>query len=241
MFHEKESYFFVFVLVFCLTAAVSADQNFDQQLGLIADHADLWKQEFDYIHWGYTVTDLDHNGRLEIISASLQGTGMYTYIQMFEVNEDGTGLEEVRQDRPAEDSAPDIMVDRVPVYHDPDSGADYYIFMDMIRNGFAELYENTRAVRLEDGVWKEEMLALKSTVYSDEEHFTETLTDADGNAITQEQYESIAENRFPAFERGEYCFVWNMTSVEDFNGLSGDALVESLSRCAVPVCPPVAE
>ena len=66
------------VVLFILPAvfmAVSAAPEVNDQLDLIAANADLWKQDVEFGLWGFTVTDLDHNGRLEIISASVQGTG----------------------------------------------------------------------------------------------------------------------------------------------------------------------
>ena len=67
-------------------AAVS--EEISAQLSLIAANASVWVQDASYgTVYQYTVTDLDQNGRLEVIAASLQGTGLYTYSCFFEVNE----------------------------------------------------------------------------------------------------------------------------------------------------------
>ena len=42
--------------------------------------------------WFYTFTDLDHNGRLEVIAATTQGSGIFTYGRLWEVLPDGSGL-----------------------------------------------------------------------------------------------------------------------------------------------------
>ena len=230
----------IFLLVFLcsLSTAVCAAPEVSEQLDLIADHADIWSLSYDFnLPWGYTVTDLDHNGRYEIISASVQGTGFYTDIKIFEVSEDGTSLNEVEQERPDYDSAPDIMTDRVKVFHDADAGRFYYIFTDMIRNGYAEFYENKRAVRLEDGVWKETALAYKSVLFSDPEHSTESYKDASGAEITEEAYLTAEDDYFKNIQPEEFCPGWQMTDTETFPGITREALRASLEASASPECP----
>ncbi len=230
----------LFILLFalcCLTAAVSAAPGIPEQMELIADNTGLWKQDVGFGLWGYIVTDLDRNGRMEIISASLQGTGMYTYINIFEVSEDSLSLNEVKQDRPEYDSAPDIMTDRVKVYHDEDAGRYYYIFTDMVRNGYAENYENKRAVWLEDSVWNEIPLAHKSVIYSDAENYTETFEDASGNTISEEEYTAAEDSRFGNITPEEVCLNWQMTDSDGFSGTDRTALLTLLEGSASSECP----
>ncbi len=234
---NKHVIFLFLLLLCCLSPAVSAAPAYQDQLALIADNTALWQQDIDYGLWGYIVTDLDYNGRMEIISASLQGTGMYTIINIFEVSEDGSTLAEVEQDRPEYESSPDIMSDKTKVYHDEDAGRYYYIFTDMIRNGYAENYENKRAVWLEDGVWKEMPLANKSVIYSDIDHFTETFADASGNAISEEEYLSAEDSWFENISPEEVCLKWQMTDKEGFSGTDRADLLILLEASASSVCP----
>lgn len=221
-----------------MSAGVWAAPEPDAQLAVIAAGRDLWKQDVEYNNWGYTVTDLDHNGRYEIISCSVQGTGFYSYIQAFEVNEAGDGLTDLMADlKDRTDSSPDIMTDRVTFYSDPQSGQYYYIFNDMIRNGMAEYYENTRAVSVVDGKWTEMPLASKSTVYTDQDHYTITCSDKSGNAISESQYGSIAEEEFRGLGSGEICLQWQMTDNNAFAALSVDQLTASLKAGTAANCP----
>ena len=49
------------------------------QISLIySNFAETFKQVGDGEVWSYTVTDLDHNGRLELVAASIQGSGRFT-------------------------------------------------------------------------------------------------------------------------------------------------------------------
>ena len=216
-------------------AAVSADIDYSDQIDLIAANASLWKQDVDFGRWGFTLTDLDHNGRLEIIAASVQGTGFYTYLNVFEVNEDHSALTELQGPSFLRtDSSPDVMVSSVPLYHDKENDRYYYIFDDMIRNGMAEYYENKRAVSITDGKWEETFLASKSTLYADADHFTVTCTDGSGNTISEIQYDQIAQTVYGAFEPGKAEFNWQMTDNEEFAALTPDKLRTTLRGTGLP-------
>ena len=221
--------FIMFILLITAITA-SAVPEVSEQLDLIAANADLWKQEVDFGLWGFTVTDLDHNGLLEIISASVQGTGFYTYINAYEVNETGDGFTELQGPSVYRtDSAPDIMVSTVPVYYDKDANRYYYIFDDYIRNGMAEYYQNKRAVSIADGKWEENTLASKATVYSDADHFIMTCTESAGDTITEEQYDDIAQTVYAGLEQGEAEFDWQMTETNEFSSLTTQGIREKLS------------
>ncbi|MBR6089789.1 MAG: hypothetical protein IKP86_07640 [Anaerolineaceae bacterium] len=223
--------------ILVISGSAMAFPGYYEQLDLIAAHTDQWRQGVDYGTWGYIVTDLDQNGRLEIISASVQGTGFYTYLTVFEVNEAGNGLNELAG--PSDnrtDSAPDVMVSRVPVWYDRENNRYYYIFDDMIRNGMAEYYENKRSVSIVDGKWIETMLAVKSTLYQDEEHYTTSCQDGSGNPINESQYNNIAQSVYGGLESSEACFNWQMTDNDTFAALTGAQLTDSLKAAADAAC-----
>ena len=235
---NKSIVLWICVILFCLSAAPAIGApGYYEQLDLIAENASLWKQTEVFGLWGYAVTDLDQNGRLEIISASVQGTGFYTLILIYEVNEAGNGLTEIRQAREEFASSPDIIVDSVPVYFDPESGVYYYIFDDMIRNGYAEVYENKRAVFLKDGVWNEIPLASKATLYTDAEHYSISFTDPGGAPISGDQYNSAADAMFGTLEKTDFCFGWNMTEPDNFALLDRESIAGTLRDSSSPVCP----
>lgn len=234
---KKTALFFVLFVLFFTAIVASAQTDYSEQISLIAANTYLWKQDYEYVLWGYIVTDLDRNGRLEIISASVQGTGFYTYILAFEVSEDRDSLKELDGLGPERtDSLPDIMVLSVPVYFDKETGLYYYIFSDMIRNGMWEYYENKRAVSISNGAWEEIPLVSKSTIYTDPDHFTMTCKDAEGNLIDEAQYDEAEQRIFGDLEVSTACFNWYMTNNEDFAGLTADRLIESLKEAGDSEC-----
>ena len=114
----------------------------DQQRALIMDHYDLWAETWSYGEdWFYTITDLDHNGRLEVITASLQGSGLYTYADIWEVREDFSGIAECTDSLGEGEAYPDIITEAASCFHDEASGLYWYLFDDVARSGMAETPE----------------------------------------------------------------------------------------------------
>lgn len=198
---------------------LSGQTSEERQLALIADHYEQWAGSMidngDTHPYYYTVTDLDQNGRLEVICSTMQGSGRYSYNTFFEVNENLDGLEECqyRTDSLEGDSEADIVTDSVPVYFDAENSAYYYIFDDWIRNGAAENYENKRALSLRGGRLTEQPLAYRSVIYTvidGDIEFQPTVTckNENGEEISEEAYEKIADNVFAEYEKKQARFLW---------------------------------
>lgn len=66
------------------------------------------------------------------------------------MNETEDGLYVCEYPGKEESSEVDILEDSVRVYYDSDMNVYYYIFNDVIRCGSAELYQNMRAIYLQN-------------------------------------------------------------------------------------------
>lgn len=187
-------------------------KSFSEQLRVIAECRDIWMPVAEDAgeNWQCAVTDLDHNGRYEIIVADVTGTGIYTYSSFYEVNESYDGLNECGTDFVEGDSQPDIVSDTLETYID-DQGHYFYAVYDLIRNGAAQYYENVRALTLSEGRICTAPIAYRTTIY-DEGVPTVTCEDADGNTITEEEYESAAENYFAGYSKSTTSVVWQQLS-----------------------------
>jgi predicted small lipoprotein YifL len=66
----------------------------EEQRRILEENRGLWAfDEGEYApDWYYAFTDLDHNGLLEVLSASTQGSGIFTYAHFYEVLPDGSGV-----------------------------------------------------------------------------------------------------------------------------------------------------
>lgn len=80
--------------------AVSTEKSdIEKQLEFLSANFEQWKVEEERDWWGYAVSDLDQNGRLEIISSEDHGTGHFITTSIREVNADFDGLILCGQDR----------------------------------------------------------------------------------------------------------------------------------------------
>ena len=171
----------------------------EEQLQLIADHASVWMGDTELTAepFFYAVTDFDQNGQLEIVQSSCQGTGLFTYTQMWEVSADKTELTPCRFAAAEGDSQPDIITNPDAVYYDEAKDCYYYLFCDTIRNGAAEHYQNQVAFSLQDGVVTTTLLAQSHSIYTNAGSKEEiTYTDANGNSIDEEAYNAAAAQAF---------------------------------------------
>ena len=188
----------------------------EQQKQLLMEHYDDWAFKDPWESpWFYTFTDLDHNGRLEVIAACLQGTGFYTYAYVWEVNENYSGIELCELTVEEEGASfPDIIIDSMPCYYDASTGRYSYICEDMVRGGFAEYYFSTNAICLHDGMIDVQALASKYEYQSDPDAVPEiTYQDAEGNPTTREVYETAEEAFSAGKEKTTLSVEW--TQVEN--------------------------
>ena len=84
---------------FAAPAALAADADpadVDTQIILIYSKLSELLVKDEEHEWYYTVTDLDHNGKLEFIAAFQNPEDLSTQLKVVQVNEDMTDLEECK-------------------------------------------------------------------------------------------------------------------------------------------------
>ena len=179
-----------------------------EQLALLAEHKDLWAIDADYISevCQYAVTDLDHNGRMEIIVSDFGGTGQYTFSRFFEVNASFDGVEECSTDFVEGDSQPDLMYTNWQTFLD-ENGKYHYVVYDQLKISVAEYYENIRDLVLEEGQITSALIADKFTVYSQEGEDAE-CQDGDGNEISVQEYEEAVDSYFAGYRKSVVDLGW---------------------------------
>lgn len=115
-------------------AAIQVDGNIDSeaiqhQLELLVKNAHKWRRlgdEETNMETGisYAVTDLDHNGRLEILAEDIyKGTD---FTRCYEVNESGDDIEEINTDQAGKDCLY-WLYDSDTAYYDPKTGEYHYV------------------------------------------------------------------------------------------------------------------
>ena len=181
--------------------------DIDAQLKLIHENMDKLQQPTGELPWFYAVTDLDHDGCLELIAASQHPSDRSTNLKLWEVSADRKALTECKVQKDEEESFPDIMTDSVDTFHVTENDTWNYLFYDNIVLSDTDVYTSKSAFHMKDGVMSYEAFAVEHTVVENGTRKT-THTDADGNEITPEEYNASGVRAFEGAERRSTSFEW---------------------------------
>ncbi len=189
------------------------------QVELIAECRERWEPEecFMMSSLGFTITDLDHNGRLEILVSDFGGTGLYTYTSAYEVNEDRTDLTQCLKNWSEERSEGDWMgAVEVNAYTNGIDGIDWYVIPDYLRAG-RESTLSIAAVSLQEGVLYEKPIALADTMFDDEGNEHTSYQNGDGATVSEEEFNRAEETVFAGSQRARVPFNWIVYYGDEYN------------------------
>lgn len=140
--------------------------SMEDQLKVLCKHSDKWldKEDKKEPYLTYAVTDLDQNGRLEIIaSADRQGSGRFSYTDYFQVNEAGDGVEKLQTGYEEGESQVDLVNDLGTAYYDPEKKEYHYITGDFATAGAATGYaKSIEALTLSGGTIRIDILGYEN-------------------------------------------------------------------------------
>ena len=211
--------------------------SFDEQRALLESRRELWAFTDPWDSpWYYTFVDLDHNGRLEVIAATTQGSGMYTYGRYCEVTADFKDVAvcwHADEELEGPDDWPEIVVTSLPCYYDDVSNTYYYPCEGITRSGYNHQYFAWYALSLKDGAATWEYLASKSADWEDYGVGTITCTDASGAPISEEEYDSAPQRRFAGMESSILALEWTVVEIP-FEEESGSGTDEPASDPQTP-------
>ena len=182
----------------------------EEQRRFLLDRSAQWYPEgVDYEPWFYAFTDLDHNGRLEVLVASTQGSGVFTWAECWEIDRSLDGLDRCTAAYAAQEGFawPELIVDSVPCWFDPASGLYHHVFTDLTRDGAARYYETLVDVCLADGQLGYSPLASRETLVLDSGTVV-TCLDAAGEPISEEAYEGWPSRVFAGMEALTQELTW---------------------------------
>ncbi len=187
--------------------AASAAEDTDAQLSLIFSKLSDYRQDSSANQWYYTITDLDHDGRLELVAASQHPEDRSTNLKVWEVNDSADALTECALLLEEDESFPDILTDVVDTYHDTEKNTWSYMVYDNIVLSDNEVYTIKCAVSMVDGKLGYDAYAVEHTEVKNGVHSV-SHTDADGYPISPDQYNAAGVNAFATAERGNTSFEW---------------------------------
>ena len=197
------------MVLFSGVTAVAEDApvSAEKQLKLISSKIDTLEQKDSSKTWYYCVADLDHDGCLEFLAASLHPQDRSTNLVIWSVSKDGKSLKECKLDKDEDESFPDIMTDMVDTYHVKETDTWYYLVYDNIVLSNTEVYTLKTAVSMKDGTIGYEPCAVEHTVLKNGIKNV-THTDVSGIPISADQYNASGANAFVGAERSNTAFEW---------------------------------
>ena len=139
----------------------------DKQLALIQSKISTLLQPEGDQPWLYTVTDLDHNGRLEFVAARQHPQDRSKNLLVWEVNTDRSALSEVAVKLEEDETFPDFMTDSTDTYHMAVGDTWSYMFYDNIVLSDTEVFTRKSAMTFKNGTISYEPFAIEHTVVTD--------------------------------------------------------------------------
>ena len=199
------------VLAFALSGITAfADsvsvQQADSQINTIFATLGSLKQNADGDVWRYAVTDLNHNGCLEVVAASLHAN-YATNVKVWELNEDGSAFQELKVSVPEGESFPDMIADSADTYHDTATDTWAYIFHDKLVLSEQDVYTVICSGILKDGVLSFNQHAIEHAEVANGKMNT-AYTDNNGFPISADAYNSAGVNAFAGADRSNTAFGW---------------------------------
>ena len=189
-----------------LAADLTAEQA-DAQLSTIFATMESFKQTGTSAAWRYAVTDLDHNGRLELVAAALHPVDRSNNLRAFELSADNSSFTECRTVVPEGESFPDIMSNSADTFYDAVSDTWYYIFLDHIMLSAADVYDVNCSVTMKEGAISFTQHAISHTETVNGVMSTSYM-DNNGITISPDAYNDAGVNAFAGAARSSTNFGW---------------------------------
>ena len=195
-------------------APTPAPMSEAEQRALIERSRAIWQPDLSNETWFSAVTDLDHNGRFEVLTASLQGTGLYTWVNVWEVNESFNGLNPCPDNTREGEAWPDIIKDTITSYRDPVTGRYTYVCEDMMRDGVAHYWTGIDSFCLDKGRIEVRTLASKDELYDNLGGSSARYFNANGTEISMDDYNNMERNSFQGQEQGMLTLSWTQLEAQ---------------------------
>ena len=191
--------------------------DYTPQIRLLAENFDAWSMSS--VGWPYTncaVTDLDGNGRLEVIAYLIYGSGDFTYASIFEVNESCDGIAACTVPGQQDPLYPEFNTDGEPVrVYTGSDGVRHYLFTDIERRGAGLYYYTLMPLSLADGTLTLDMIGTKA-----DERGVVTYTDIAGMSLSEAEYEALPGNYYSGSTESSVTISWmNLEGAEDITAL----------------------
>ena len=185
--------------------------NAEQQYQLLMENRDKWSFEKEYpTSWWYTFTDLDHNGRMEVIADAITGSAGFTESHFYEVNVSYNGVTSCMDDD--QSYVLEYSRDRTELdcYYDRASNLYYYIDNGYVQDGAYHQYYSISVLCFANGSFKSTYLGTKTVDYEGPNYDIPVVkyNDIDRQPISEAEYIALVDNYIAGTERSTVIITW---------------------------------
>lgn len=191
---------------FAEAGAVRAENAEDQIKVFFDGFAELVPQE-DGNEWYVAVTDLDANGRLELIATCITGGNHISLAKFYELSEDFTTAAELETDAAEDGTFTDILADGADTYYDAQTDTYYFMFADDTILGENEFNATKCSISLKDGKVVHKEYAREHSSNFNGITVIE-YNDLNGNIITPDEFNAAGSSEFAKCEKSGTNFGW---------------------------------
>ena len=172
------------------------DKTLKSQVEVFVDGRKTWVIPHDeavlYEGLTYSLSDLNYNGRTELIVTYWEGMGTFSTVYVYEINEKGDGFDLLEWEFEGIDkeqkSYPDVgYFSAVNGYYDKENGIFHYLFKDYYAYSFSHGGCRMHDVSFADGKVIDEIYAMGESQGSDHDEET-TFTGPDGEMSEDAYY-----------------------------------------------------
>ena len=217
------------------TAAPASDMSEEEQIALIVRCKWQWqKTDFGFTEpLYYTVTDLDQNGRLELLVSMLDSSALAVTTEVWEVSADFNSMLLCQTGHESnylfvDIAAKDMTETQAELYRM--DGRCYYVFSDnSYLDNLGNMVERFE-VSLENGVITQQSLGRTLTQFTQDDEMTLTYFDSDGKEVSPEVYAQLEAERYAQAQPLTVTFFWHAITERRFTQLSDAELEERFEQ-----------
>lgn len=223
----------VIALCICCLYYKNYSLNEVNQIGIFIENVNEWNDTYMYSTYPFymTVADLNQDGKLELITATIDGTAKYSHNNYYVVKMGKNELMQlptnINQGRSSADIIYNIMYgenekENVPVYYDLKNNMYYSIHKDYFVNPEGRV-EGIVSLTLDGDMIKEERIAYAYYEYDDEK-LKASYWNYEKEELSVESYEMIEENTYPNLKKMEMTWKWQKVTWEQISNMNQEEL-----------------
>jgi len=206
----------------------------------VIEQIEIFSKNMPYLNEGYkyspciTVYDLNKDGKLELITSCIQGSGYYSYNFFYNVNNTYDGIVELEEKMCYRGEVSGFDLDYIEPYEAYEKdGIIYYKAMDYIRSCGKEEYIINGAYYLYDDIIYDIAYTREDMIYSDELEEKESFYYEMNNreSISEEEYTNLNQQFWQDMNPIECKINWIYITNSELEELEEYEIFEMLVEC----------